>query len=35
MQQKIGDRVIDGEVEGEIVNTYDTDAGPVVVRPLG
>jgi hypothetical protein len=31
MQQKIGDRVIDGEVEGEIVNTYDTDAGPVVV----
>lgn len=28
---QIGDRVIDGEAEGGIVNMYDTDSGKVVV----
>jgi hypothetical protein len=30
-QQQIGDRVIDGDCEGQIVNVYDTHGGPVVV----
>jgi hypothetical protein len=31
VQQPIGDRVFDGDFEGEIVNVYDTNHGPVVV----
>lgn len=30
-QQQIGDRVMDRDSDGEIVNVYDTDSGPVVV----
>ncbi len=30
-KQQIGDRVIDGDCEGQVVNVYDTDGGPVVV----
>jgi hypothetical protein len=30
-KQQIGDRVIDGDCEGQLVTVYDTDGGPVVV----